>query len=293
MPETILDAVRAASQPQRDALAAEAQTHIAAKNQAYHAEQAAQAAQAAAIAAGNVPVVKTPDGGQAAVAPAVETPAAAPATAIPAAGTPLGATADGKPIIADAAGHASPAVAAPAGLPGSAVADSATVAPTAVTAPVQGAVAAVEGKAGPVFKAGHVIPDPMDATVIIGIGAVAENVDLDNDVLSKAALKRLAHDFCSNRNGEQKFKANHGEELKCDLVQSWIGAPIVRASDGTLSVLKAGQCWPDSATYAGISNEDDTHWFVAVQPSDPNIVQMAKAGQIVGFSWSGFVQRAP
>jgi len=34
-----------------------------------------------------------------------------------------------------------------------------------------------------------------------------------------------------------------------------------------------------------------SHWVVAVQPTDPEVLEAAKAGEIVGFSWAGFVTK--
>lgn len=125
-----------------------------------------------------------------------------------------------------------------------------------------------------------------DHGVIIGIGAVSGNVDLDNDIVEHAALLNLAYSFCA---GNRTFKANHKTEIGCDLVASWPGAPILKSG----KTLAFGEETPDNDPIVGISLEKGTesHWFVAVKPHDPKMLKAAKAGDITGFSWAGMAER--
>ena len=126
-----------------------------------------------------------------------------------------------------------------------------------------------------------------DDGVIIGIGSYAEMVDLDNEVVRKSDLVKMAYDF--NASKERKFRANHKADIDCDLVASWPGAPMLKSG----KVLTAGEPIPDDDPIVGISLEkgSETAWFLAVRPHDPLIAQAAKAGDVAGFSWSGYVTR--
>lgn len=128
-----------------------------------------------------------------------------------------------------------------------------------------------------------------DTGVILGIGAAAENIDLDDEVMRKADLVRMSYDFCSA--STRTFKANHKEEIGCDLVASWPGAPIFKSG----KVLKAGDAIPADDPIIGINIEkgSETHWFVAVKPHDAEVLETAKKGGIAGFSWSGLVKKTP
>lgn len=123
--------------------------------------------------------------------------------------------------------------------------------------------------------------------VIIGIGAAAENVDLDDEVVRKSALVKMAYDFCSASN--RVFKANHQEPIDCALVASWPGAPVLKSG----KVLAEGEELPDDDPIVAINLEKgkETHWFVAVRPSDSEIADLAAKGGIAGFSWAGYVTR--
>lgn len=128
-----------------------------------------------------------------------------------------------------------------------------------------------------------------DTGVIVGIGAAAENIDLDDEVMRKADLVKMAFEFCASK--ARTFKANHKEEIGCDLVASWPGAPIFKSGN----VLKAGEALPTDDPIIGINIEkgSETHWFVAVKPHDASAVEAAKKGDIAGFSWSGPVKKTP
>lgn len=138
--------------------------------------------------------------------------------------------------------------------------------------------------AAPRFKAIAV-----DDGVIIGIGAYAENVDLDNEVVDKANLVKMAYEFCAS--ADRTFKANHQEELGADLVASWPGAPILKSG----RKLADGESLPDDDPVIGISLEKgaESAWFVAVRPHDPEVAKAAKAGEVVGFSWGATVTKEP
>ncbi len=155
-------------------------------------------------------------------------------------------------------------------------------------APAAGAIAAgaTDGaKAKPVaFKAVSVD----DHGVIIGIGAVAGNVDLDNETLAQKGLVTMAYDFCGAN--ARVLKANHGDAMpKAELVASWPGAPILKSG-----ALLAPDAMPtDEDPIVGISLEKgkETHWFVGIRPNDDAVLEQAKKGGIAGFSWGAYVTR--
>jgi hypothetical protein len=181
------------------------------------------------------------------------------------------------PIVAAAPVPAVAPVAAPAA---PVVAEAVTAPAVVVAAPVAAAVEA--GKAKPYsFKAMSVD----EQGVIIGIGAVAGNIDLDNEVLQKAALVDMAYTFCSNE--KRVLKANHSEDLtKAELVASWPGAPILKSG----KTLKAGESptAEDPITGISIAKGSETHWFVAIRPNDPAVIELAKKGGVAGFSWGAY-----
>jgi hypothetical protein len=152
------------------------------------------------------------------------------------------------------------------------------------------ATAVATEKAAPIFKATRVVVDKADPTIIIGIGAVAGNTDLDNETLSQKAMTEMAHQFCSAKGG-RTFKMNHETEIKADLCESWIGCPIYELADGSLKVIKALDQTPDGAKFAGISNQELSHWFIAVRPADQGLVAKAAAGECQGFSWGAWVDK--
>lgn len=125
-------------------------------------------------------------------------------------------------------------------------------------------------------------------SVIYGIGA-SVNVDLDDEFLKQKSMVTMAHDFAASN--KRTFKANHAEEVEMELVESWTGVPLVKSGD-TVTALKAGETLADDAQVVGISFEGTaTHWFIGVRPSDPAVVEAAKAGEIAGFSWSALVKK--
>jgi len=129
--------------------------------------------------------------------------------------------------------------------------------------------------------------------VITGIGGAAgdiNKVDLDKEFIEKADLMDLAFDFCGSAN--RSFKANHTDDLGADLVESWVGAPIIKDGDA-VRVLKADEVLDDKMEVVGISTEKgaETHWFVGVRPHDQKVVEAAKAGELAGFSFSAIVTK--
>lgn len=141
------------------------------------------------------------------------------------------------------------------------------------------------------FKA--VATSDTDLGVIIGIGAAVgspTNLDLDGEFIEKADLFKMCFDFTGS--AKRTFKANHKDGIDCTLVMSWAGAPIVEV-DKAARMLEDGEAISDDMKIVGISLDVSkaTHWFVGVKPNDPEILEAAKAGEIVGFSWAGFVTR--
>ena len=150
--------------------------------------------------------------------------------------------------------------------------------------PAPSAEPPAEAKAAPVatFKAAYVSDDG----VIYGIGAYAESFDRDDDNLRTKALVKMAYDFCAA--STRTFKACHKEELGADLVASMPGAPILKSG----RVLKAGEEIPSNDPVTGIDlKAEPIAWFVGVRPRDPDVSEMARKGEIVGFSWGAYVDR--
>lgn len=150
---------------------------------------------------------------------------------------------------------------------------------------------AAQEKGGVVFKA--ISCD--DFGVIVGIGGAAGSVnklDKDGEFLEKGDLMAMAFDFTAA--ASKSFKANHDDNVSIDaqLVESWVGAPIIKDSSG-IRTLKADEALTPDMDVVGIdvTKGNETHWFVGVRPSDPQVVEAAKAGKIAGFSWSGFVNK--
>jgi nucleoid-associated protein YgaU len=130
--------------------------------------------------------------------------------------------------------------------------------------------------------------------VIIGIAGAAgdpTNLDLDGEYMEKGDLARMAHSFVSS--STRTFKANHKDEIGCNLVESWVGAPIVKGGSGGMRMLAPGERITRETNIVGINVEkgNESHWFVAVRPTDPEVVAKAKAGKIAGFSWGAHVSK--
>jgi hypothetical protein len=122
---------------------------------------------------------------------------------------------------------------------------------TAAAAAVAATATAEAGKAKPyTFKALGVD----EHGVITGIGAVAENVDLDDEILKQKALVQIL------KSGK---------------------------------VLAAGEAIPADDTVIGISIEKgkESHWFVGIRPNDDEVLELAKKGGVACFSWGAFVTR--
>lgn len=144
-------------------------------------------------------------------------------------------------------------------------------------------------KRGMAVKAINV--DDMGVITFIG-GAVGDvqRLDLDGEFIEKGDLLEMAFDFCAG--AERAFDVNHGEAVKADLVQSWVGAPIVKDGEG-IRVLKADEVLTNEHDVVGIATEKgaETHWFLSVRPHDPEIVEKAKKGDFVGGSWAASVAK--
>lgn len=117
--------------------------------------------------------------------------------------------------------------------------------------------------------------------VLIAVASTAGNVDTDGDVISVPALRDLAYDFTA---GDRKFKSNHKQDINCELVGSWVGAPILKSG----RVLKAGDEPTSDDPIVAISLEKGTEcaWIVALRP-DPSVIKAAKNGKVMGLSWGG------
>jgi len=117
--------------------------------------------------------------------------------------------------------------------------------------------------------------------VLIAVASTAGNVDNDGDVISVPGLRDLAYDFTA---GDRRFKSNHQQDIKCELVGSWVGSPILKSG----RVLQAGEEPTADDPIVAISLEKGTEcaWIVALRP-DPSIIQAAKSGKVTGLSWGG------
>lgn len=145
-------------------------------------------------------------------------------------------------------------------------------------------------KAGAVsFKASGV----SEQGIIYGIGGAVgspNKLDRDGEFLESGDLCSMAWEFCG---GKRTFKANHDADMDCELVESWVGGPIVE-QNGFKRTLKASETFdPSTMTVIGIDTRKgyESHWMLGVRPKDPEIVKLAKAGGIAGFSWGSFVEK--
>jgi hypothetical protein len=152
------------------------------------------------------------------------------------------------------------------------------------------AKAAAEANA-PKISLKAVATDEMGVITFIGGAAgSADKLDLDGEFIGKADLVKMAFDFCSAEG--RTFKANHSEPIDCALVESFVGAPIIKDGDA-LRTLKVDETLTKDMDVVGINIEkgNETHWFMSVKPADSEVVEIAKAGGIAGGSWGAFVSK--
>jgi len=133
--------------------------------------------------------------------------------------------------------------------------------------------------------------------VITGIGGAAGSLlklDGDEEFLEKGDLVKLAWGFTAS--AQRQFKANHDDNhlLDADLVQSWVGAPIIKAGE-VARILGDHESLTRDMEVVGINTEkgNEGWWFVTVRPHDPRVIEAAKAGLIEGFSWGASVTKTP
>lgn len=154
---------------------------------------------------------------------------------------------------------------------------------TDVPAVAESPVTADEAKAM-TFKAVSVD----DRGVIYGIGGSIARDKQDEDV-EKGALIGLAYDFCAR--ADRTFRPNHDQTATVDaeLVESWLGEPVLKSG----RVLAPGEAVPanDPIDLAQCRKGQETHWFMTVKPKDPAILDAARKGELVGFSWGGFARK--
>ena len=128
---------------------------------------------------------------------------------------------------------------------------------------------------------------------LIGASAGSPNkLDEDKEFFEKADVIKMAFDFVSK--SDRKFNANHNEDepLNVTLVESFVGAPIIKA-DEKERMLKPDEQLTDDMEVVGINIEkgNETHWFLTVRPEDPELYELAKAGGIVGASVGALVTK--
>jgi hypothetical protein len=172
-----------------------------------------------------------------------------------------------------------------------------TAAAVAVVPPVEAKPS--EGKGGVVLKGTKIVNE--EHGVIVGIGSLADAIDLDRDSVPADLMVKAAHDFCGR--DKRTFKANHSEKIDGKLAESWTGVPVLdQAVDGVtrtdehgLHRLKAGQHIPEDRTVVATAfkadETDAVAWFVGIKPSDPALVEAAKKGDVAGLSWGGPADR--
>jgi hypothetical protein len=150
--------------------------------------------------------------------------------------------------------------------------------------------AAKENKAGYSFKA--VAADDLGVIMLVGASTGSVNkVDKDNEFLEKADLVAMAHDFTSA--STRTFKANHKEEIACDLVSSWVGPLLISDGDAIRS-LKADEMLTSEMTVKGLGIDEDGagyYWVLGVRPHDRAHYETAKSGGIAGASWGAEVTK--
>lgn len=126
------------------------------------------------------------------------------------------------------------------------------------------------------------------AGLIVGIGGSISK-DKEGDEVERASLRKLAHEFCTSKS--QLLCANHDEGIPIDggTVGYWVGAPVTKSG----RLIKPGEDLPKDDPVVAINFEkgNDTHWFFELRPSDPEILEAARKGEIVGFSWAGMAQK--
>lgn len=128
----------------------------------------------------------------------------------------------------------------------------------------------------------------VDDQGVITLCASSIAKDGDGDTVEKAAMIGMAYDFCAT--AERVFRANHDESapIEAKLVESCVGVPVLKSG----KVLEPGEAIPEDDPFDHVRTMDaakacNTHWFVSVMPTDPEIVKAAKEGKIVGSSWGG------
>ena len=89
----------------------------------------------------------------------------------------------------------------------------------------------------------------------------AGELDRERERVKLHALKSATYELVRNIGlGKIEVDINHGSDaIKCDVLMAWLGAPMV----------------------------DENACYVALRPHDRSIVDSAKAGHVVGASWSG------
>lgn len=127
-----------------------------------------------------------------------------------------------------------------------------------------------------------------DRGVIMGIGGSIA-VDKQGEDVEKGALIGLAYDFCAS--AERTFRPNHDQHasIDADLVESWLGEPVLKSG----RVLAPGEAVPqdDPIDVSQCRKGAETHWFITVKPHDAAVLEAARKGELVGFSWGGFARK--
>ena len=142
-----------------------------------------------------------------------------------------------------------------------------------------------KGSAEPMSFKAIAVDESGEHGVIIGIGAVAGNVDKDRERLSMKGLVDMSYDFCADKS--RVLKLNHSEiHPTAELVASWPGAPILKSG----RVLAPSEAIPADDPVVGINIEKgkETHWFTKIRPNDPEILKAAREGKL-DYSWGAHI----
>ena len=130
--------------------------------------------------------------------------------------------------------------------------------------------------------------DQGDVGVVYGFGA-SIGKDKENDEVERAALIGMAHDFAADK--AKVFCANHDEgyPFAGALVENVVGRPVLKSG----KILPPGEAIPADDAFVAMNVEKglETHWFFGYRPTDPKVVDAARKGEIVGFSWAGHANK--
>ena len=128
----------------------------------------------------------------------------------------------------------------------------------------------------------------VDDQGVITLCASSIAKDGDADTVQKAAMHELAYGFCA---GEKRVFPREPRQGCAD--RSAARRVLHRRSHSQeRKVAEPGVEITADDPFDHVKTMDadkacNTHWFVSVRPTDPEVVKAAKEGKIVGSSWGG------